>query len=97
MVKSRLIAVDKKQCIADKPVRKKQLVRVVHSKRLKQIIDLINEENILQDMHLQDIDFSKMLNLKQKGFADQRIADLLLKPGWMTLLVAEKFIKVFLM
>ena len=27
-------------------------------------------------MHLQDIDSSKMLNLKQKGFADQRIADL---------------------
>ena len=43
---------------------------------LHQIIDLVNEENILQDMHLQDIDFSKMLNLKQKGFADQRIADL---------------------
>ena len=43
---------------------------------LHQIIDLINEENILQDMHLQDIDSSKMLNLKQKGFADQRIADL---------------------
>ena len=43
---------------------------------LYQIIDLINEENILQDMHLQDIDSSKMLNLKQKGFADQRIADL---------------------
>ena len=43
---------------------------------LHQIIDLVNEENILQDMHLQDIDSSKMLNLKQKGFADQRIADL---------------------
>ena len=43
---------------------------------LYQIIDLVNEENILQDMHLQDIDSSKMLNLKQKGFADQRIADL---------------------
>ena len=43
---------------------------------LHQIIDLVNEENILQDMHLQDIGSSKMLNLKQKGFADQRIADL---------------------
>ena len=35
-----------------------------------------DEENILQDINLQGIDFSKMLNLKQKGFADQRIADL---------------------
>ncbi len=43
---------------------------------LYQIIDLIDEENILQDTNLQDIDFSKMINLKQKGFADQRIADL---------------------
>ena len=43
---------------------------------LQQIIDLIDEENILQDMKLQEIDFHKMLNLKQKGFADQRIAKL---------------------
>ena len=43
---------------------------------LHQIIDLIDEENILQDMKLQEIDFHKMLNLKQKGFADQRIAKL---------------------
>ena len=43
---------------------------------LYQIIDLIDEETILQDINLQDLDFSKMLNLKQKGFADQRIADL---------------------
>jgi carbamoyl-phosphate synthase large subunit len=43
---------------------------------LHQIIDLIDEENILQDLKLQEIDFQKMLNLKQKGFADQRIAKL---------------------
>ena len=43
---------------------------------LHQIIDLIDEENILQDIKLQEIDFHKMLNLKQKGFADQRIAKL---------------------
>jgi carbamoyl-phosphate synthase large subunit len=43
---------------------------------LHQIIDLIDEENILQDIKLQEIDFYKMLNLKQKGFADQRIAKL---------------------
>ena len=43
---------------------------------LQQIIDLVDEENILQDMKLQEIDFHKMLNLKQKGFADHRIAKL---------------------
>jgi carbamoyl-phosphate synthase large subunit len=43
---------------------------------LHQIIDLIDEENILRDIKLQEIDFHKMLNLKQKGFADQRIAKL---------------------
>jgi carbamoyl-phosphate synthase large subunit len=43
---------------------------------LQQIIDLVDEENILQDTKLQEIDFHKMLNLKQKGFADQRIAKL---------------------
>ena len=43
---------------------------------LHQIIDLIYEENIIQDSKLQEIDFHKMLNLKQKGFADQRIAKL---------------------
>ena len=43
---------------------------------LHQIIDLINEENCLQDMKLQEIGFDKMLNLKQKGFADQRIGNL---------------------
>jgi carbamoyl-phosphate synthase large subunit len=43
---------------------------------LHQIIDLIDEENIIQDSKLQEIDFHKMLNLKQKGFADQRIAKL---------------------
>ena len=43
---------------------------------LHQIIDLIDEEKILQDIKLQEIDFHKMLNLKQKGFADQRIAKL---------------------
>ena len=43
---------------------------------LHQIIDLIDEENILQDIKLQEIDFHKMLKLKQKGFADQRIAKL---------------------
>ena len=43
---------------------------------LYQIIDLINEENILQDTKLQEIDFETMLNLKQKGFADKRIAKL---------------------
>ena len=43
---------------------------------LHQIIDLIDEENILQDMKLQELDFHRMLNLKQKGFADQRIAKL---------------------
>ena len=41
-----------------------------------QIIDLIDEENILQDTKLQEIDFEKMLNLKQKGFSDMRIAKL---------------------
>ena len=30
----------------------------------------------LQDMKLQEIGFDKMLNLKQKGFADQRIGNL---------------------
>ena len=35
---------------------------------LHQIIDLIDEENILQDTKLQEIDFEKMLNLKQKVF-----------------------------
>ena len=43
---------------------------------LYQIIDLIDEENILQDTKLQEIDFETMLNLKQKGFADKRIAKL---------------------
>ena len=43
---------------------------------MQQIIDLVDEENILQDMKLQEIDFYKMLNLKQKGFADHRIAKL---------------------
>ena len=43
---------------------------------LYQIKDIIDEENILQDTKLQEIDFKKMLNLKQKGFADKRIADL---------------------
>ena len=43
---------------------------------LQQIIDLVDEENILQDTKLQEIDFHKMLNLKQKGFADHRIAKL---------------------
>src|SRR5210317_1422722 len=43
---------------------------------LHQIIDLIDEENILQDTKLQEIDFEKMLNLKQKGFSDKRIAKL---------------------
>ena len=43
---------------------------------LHQIIDLIDEENILQDTKLQEIDFETMLNLKQKGFADKRIAKL---------------------
>ena len=43
---------------------------------LHQIIDLIDEENILQDTKLQEIDFEKMLNLKQKGFSDMRIAKL---------------------
>ena len=43
---------------------------------LHQIIDLIDEENIIKDSKLQEIDFHKMLNLKQKGFADQRIAKL---------------------
>ena len=44
---------------------------------LHQIIDLIDEENILQDTKLNEIDFDKMLNLKKKGFADRRIADLI--------------------
>ncbi len=43
---------------------------------LHQIIDLIDEENILQDTKLQEIGFDKMLKLKQKGFADMRIAEL---------------------
>jgi carbamoyl-phosphate synthase large subunit len=43
---------------------------------LHQIIDLIDEENIIKDSKLQEIDCHKMLNLKQKGFADQRIAKL---------------------
>ena len=43
---------------------------------LYQIADLIDEENVLQDSQLQDLDFNKMLHLKQKGFADKRIADL---------------------
>jgi carbamoyl-phosphate synthase large subunit len=43
---------------------------------LHQIIDLIDEENTLQDTKLQEIDSKKMLNLKEKGFADRRIADL---------------------
>ena len=43
---------------------------------LHQIIDLIDEENFLQDTKLNEIDFDKMLNLKKKGFADRRIADL---------------------
>jgi carbamoyl-phosphate synthase large subunit len=43
---------------------------------LYQIIDLIDEENILQDTKLQEIGFETMLNLKQKGFADKRIAKL---------------------
>ena len=44
---------------------------------MHQIIDLIDEENILQDTKLNEIDFDKMLNLKKKGFADRRIADLI--------------------
>jgi carbamoyl-phosphate synthase large subunit len=43
---------------------------------LHQIIGLIDEENILQEIKLEDIDFNKMLNLKQKGFSDKRIAKL---------------------
>ena len=43
---------------------------------LHQIIELIDEENILLDMKLNEIDFEKMLNLKQKGFSDSRIANL---------------------
>jgi len=43
---------------------------------LYQIIGLIDEENILQEIKLEDIDFNKMLNLKQKGFSDKRIAKL---------------------
>ncbi|MDB4043192.1 carbamoyl-phosphate synthase large subunit [Gammaproteobacteria bacterium] len=43
---------------------------------LYQMLELIDEEAVLQDTKLAEISYEKMLNLKQKGFADQRIADL---------------------
>ena len=41
---------------------------------LFQLQELIDTENLLQDTSLEDISFETMLNLKQRGFADDRIA-----------------------
>ena len=42
---------------------------------LHQILELIDEENVMQDTKLEELSYQKMLQLKQQGFADQRIAD----------------------
>ena len=39
--------------------------------QLKELIDL---EALLEDSHINDMDFDNMLNLKQRGFSDDRIA-----------------------
>ena len=41
---------------------------------LFQLQELINTENLLQDTRLEDISLETMLDLKQRGFADDRIA-----------------------
>ena len=41
---------------------------------LYQIKELIDEEDVLQDTKLEELSFQKMLELKQKGFSDQRIS-----------------------
>jgi len=41
---------------------------------LYQIQNLVDEENLLQDSKLEDLSYETMFRLKQKGFADQKIA-----------------------
>ena len=44
---------------------------------LAQIEDLVKEENTVASGSLQDLDFATLRRLKRKGFADQRLAELL--------------------
>ncbi len=44
---------------------------------LYQLKELVDKEQLLKDIKLADISFETMLDLKQRGFADHRIAYLI--------------------